>query len=247
MLSNVTIVITAGGRPGYLKQALSGAIINLAECKTVVVNDDMFLHTNSWSNVWKQMPNDTFLTKKRNEGVKLVDTKYTLLAADDFNFDIEARITVVAMMTVLDRHESADIVAGTVNGRHYAGYLSELPGAYIKETRVIAAALPTLHAVDIAANFFLARTEVLREVPWDENIGPIGGEHADWFLDLKAANKNVLWSPQLNINEQPKDRTKEAPDYRERRARAPIGHELFLKKRGIKRYYGFDEEVQEIK
>jgi hypothetical protein len=243
-LSDVTIVITAGHRSGYLWQAVFGTGVNLPECKIVIVNDDdnynALLHGKNV--IWRQMPNDTFLTRKRNAGISLVDTEYTLIAADDFDFDIQSRATVIKMKEMLEEFPEADVVAGRVNNRRYEGFLTLVPGEYIKEARTERENV--FHCVDIAANFFLARTKVLREVPWDETIGPIGGEHADWFLDMKAANKIVIWGPGLNINEQPKDSSKEEPGYRAMRNRAYHGHELMLKKRGVKRYYGFDEEVK---
>ena len=50
----------------------------------------------------------------------------------------------------------------------------------------------------------------------------------------------------MNINEQPKDPDCESPDYRARRMRAATtGDGLMMKKRNIKHYYGFDEEVKE--
>ncbi len=97
--------------------------------------------------------------------------------------------------------------------------------------------------IDIGINFFLARTEVLREVPWDETIRPIGGEHADWFLSMKEANKLVVYLPGANINTIEDNPDWRHLDYRIYRRRAQQGHELFLKKRGVKRYYGFDEAV----
>jgi hypothetical protein len=245
-LSDVTILITAGGRPGYLRECLYGIERNLPECKVNVVTDDYSEIFYQYMVIWYPTPPDTFLTRKRNLGVASVDTKYTLLAADDFEFDPQSRATVISMTKYLDQVPEMDVIAGPVNNRPYAGYLHVEPGEYIKETRVRLDCRDkdNSYSVNIAANFFLARTDVLREVKWDETIGPIGGEHGDWFLDMMNADKFVSWSPLLNINEQPKDRTKESPDYRERRARAHIGHELMLKKRGVKHYYGFDEEVK---
>jgi hypothetical protein len=249
VLSDVTIVITAGSRPGYLRTALHGINLNLPECKRVVVNDDgqvprtpggFTIHEGT---IWRDMPTYTFLTTKRNAGVALVDTKYTLIAADDFEFDIQSRATLIRMAEILESHPFIDVITGRVNERPYEGFLTVKEGEYIKEIRFIRDALD-VQKVDIAANFFLARTKVLRQVPWDEAIGPIGGEHADWFLDMKAAGAFVAWAPGLNINEQAKDSSKESPDYRQMRGRAMIGHELMLKKRGVKKYYGFDEQIQ---
>jgi len=36
----------------------------------------------------------------------------------------------------------------------------------------------------------------------------------------------------------------EHPEYRKMRWRCTEGHKLMLAKRGVERYYGFDEEVQ---
>lgn len=247
MLSDVSIVITAGSRPGCLRKALFGLRGNLPEAKIVVVNDDGKIPQTvsgfslTQGIIWREMPPDTFLTRKRNAGVALVDTKYTLLAADDFEFDIASRATVIHMAEQLDKLPYIDVIGGRVNNRPYEGFLTEVKGQHIKETRTT---LTALHSVDLLANFFLARTKVLRRNLWDETIGPIGGEHADWFLDLKSTGEMVVWDPKVNINEQEKDPSKEAPEYRAMRQRAQLGHELFLKKRGVKRYYSFDEEVK---
>ena len=246
-LSDVTIAITAGFRPGYLHQALLGIKRNLPECKVVVVNDDG-PRPHPDNVIWKELPTDTFVTKKRNEAVKLVDTKYTLMTADDYDFTVGVRAAVIRMTEILDKYQQADVIAGTFNDRRYEGYLTTVKGEYIKETRLNEAINKPnhegLYKVDIAAFWFLARTSTLRYVPWDETIGPIGGEHADWFLDMKAANRIVLWTPGLNMHEQPKDLRMEHPEYRKMRWRCIQGHNLMLAKRGVNRYYGFDEEIQ---
>ena len=252
MLSDVSILVTAGGRPGYLRRTLCAIRHFLPECKIVVVNDDEQAGFGYHSEViWREMPFDTFLTAKRNAGVALIDTKYTLLAADDFDFGWDTRTVVIKMTEILDRFHMS-VIAGTVNNRPYEGWLEVKAGEYIKEHRLapenctfLTHQRAKIYSVDIAVNWFLARTEALRDVPWDETIGPIGGEHVDWFLDLKAAKRAAVWTPGLNINEQPKDPDCESPDYRARRMRAATtGHVLMMKKRNIKHYYGFDEEVK---
>jgi len=257
MLSDVTIVLTAGSRPGYLNFALLGLSRYLPECTVVVVNDDGYYPARSGQRldrnvIWKELPKDTWLTKKRNEGVMLVDTKYTLMAADDFDFTIDSRATVIRMANILDKYHVPDVIAGTFNDYRYEGYLDWVPGKYIKETRLneetdtpfAKGHRITLWKVDIATNFFLARTDTLRDVPWDETIGPIGGEHADWYIDMKNANRVVVWTPGLNIYEQAKDATMENPDYGRMRHRCWDGHKLMLAKRGVDVYYGFDDEAK---
>ena len=109
MLNDVTVAITAGSRPGYLNFALLGLSRYLPECKVVVANDDGY-----------HLPKDTWLTKKRNEAVKLVDTKYTLLAADDFDFTIDVRAVVIRMANILDKYTRPDVIAGTFNDYQFS-------------------------------------------------------------------------------------------------------------------------------
>jgi hypothetical protein len=250
-LSDVTAVVTAGSRPGYLDHMLMGMRRCLPEVQVIVVSDDGYRNNFVPNILWHDLEPGTFLTRKRNQGVSLVGTKYTLMLTDDFEIDMSTRAIVVRMANILDMYTKPDVIAGSFIGRPYEGFLKVVKGEYIRAYSLnMDAEMPftngrqKLWKVDMAANFFLARTNTLVAVPWDERIGPIGGEHADWYLDMKAAGKMVVWSPGLNINEQPKDLTKEQPHYGPmRKNRVWEGHSLMLKKRGVKRYIDFQEEI----
>jgi hypothetical protein len=178
----------------------------------------------------------------------MVHTPYTLIGSDDFDFSTsEARRGIVAMGVVLKYGHTVHIVGGRCNERPYEGFLEYVPGEYIKEHRLdetspYSFCLPhPVWRVDIIANYFLAHTQVLRDVPWDEKIRPIGGEHVDFFLDLRAAGKIVSYLPGVNINTQPYDASKQDSCYKAYRQRAlTTGHELMKKKRNIKQYISFD-------
>jgi len=253
LLTDVTIIVPTFHRRGYLEDCLTRIADNLPECPVVIASDDdspaLLLRKNT---VWVNLPYDSGLTAKRNAAVYEVRTKYTLVGSDDFDFrNLEARESIAEMTDVLNGCPKIDVVVGQVNSRDYQGRLEYVPGEYIKEHRLnMATELPfdlkpyPVWRIDIGVNFFLARTDVLREIPWDESIRPIGGEHADWFLDLKTANKVVVFLPFANICAMPYDASKQHHCYREMRNRAYLGHELMMKKRNIKRYYGFDEEVK---
>jgi glycosyltransferase involved in cell wall biosynthesis len=252
MLSDVTIIIPTFHRRGYLRECLHGISRNLPECNVVVVSDDgepVERSSDPWFD-WQRLPFDTGLTAKRNAAVRLSKTKYTLMGCDDFDFSTdEARRSITQFAEVLTQNANVDVVAGRVNLRPYeASRLEYVPGEYIREHALdLRNELPfilkpyTLWKVDLAVNYFLARTDVLREVPWDETIRPIGGEHADWFLDLKAASKTVAFLPLANINTQPYDPSKQDSKYKEFRQRAlTTGHALMKKKRNIKQYIDFN-------
>jgi hypothetical protein len=251
LLSDITIVIPTFHRRGYLRECLDGISANLPKCPVRIAQDDGGDCTLEGSDYetyyWAKLPYDSGLTAKRNAAVRLVDTEYTLLGCDDFDFSTpEARAGIIAMAQVLDQTH-VDVVAGRVNDKPYEGDLEYVPGEYIKEHRLTG--LPfvlkphVLWQVDLAVNYFLARTDVLREIPWDETIRPIGGEHVDFFLDLKAASKVVAFLPLANINTQPYDPSKQDWCYKELRRRAPIGHQLMKKKRNIKSYVDFNGRI----
>jgi hypothetical protein len=259
MIDDITIIIPTFHRPGYLRQAVSDLSFNLPEAAVVVAKDDERNYSEGMRGLFRfdrdrllKLPYDSGLTVKRNEAVKVVETKYTLIGSDDFDFSTpEVRKGIIEMAIVLNHRPSIDVVVGRYQDRDYHGFLEYNPVlGYIKERRISIMSTPAFSAnpipvwkIDIGPNFFLARTQVLRDVPWDENIRPIGGEHADFFLDLKAAGKTVVYLPFANVNEQERDPSKQDPEYPALRRRCWDGHELFMKKRGIKKYFGFDEEI----
>ncbi len=209
LLTDITIVIPTFHRRGYLKDCLQIIGENLPECEVVVVSDDGVIPQTK-NEIY--LPYDSGLTAKRNAGVQAVHTKYALIASDDYDFSSPlTRAGIVNMVFTLKYIPSIDVVAGRVNNKPYEGYLEYVPGEYIKEHRLI-----PIHdspfQVDIAANYFLARTQALLDVPY--------------------------------VNTFPYDVSKQHPQYREFRRRCWQGHEQMMKKRNIKKYFGFDEEVK---
>jgi glycosyltransferase involved in cell wall biosynthesis len=247
VLSDITIVIPTFHRRGYLFDCLAGIRENLPECDVVVVSDDGVIPQTA-NEIY--LPYDSGLTAKRNAGVAQVQTRYTLIGSDDFCFSTdEAREGIIKMRKALGASEinigyEIDVLAGRVNDRNYEGTLEYVPGEYIKEHRTTTQD-SSLVRVDIAANYFLARTCVLRAFPWDEAIRPVGGEHVDFFLDLKEAGVVVMFLPNVNVNQMEYDASKQDPRYKAFRRRAlTTGHALMMKKRNITKYFSFDEEVK---
>lgn len=256
-LHKVSILITSFLRFGYLKNCLAGIEKNLPECKVIVVDDsgDTSLGSSEMGRVFIYLPFDSGLSAKSNAGVRACMTDYLLMGSDDFDFSTdEARAGIEKLVRVLDEHAIVDVAGGHHNDQRYEGFLESVPGTYIKETRIFGPNGPQgssrslsenyeFYKVDLIVNYFLARTESIRPFPWDERM-KIGGEHGDWFLTLKDAAKTVVWVPGVNINEQAHDRSKEHPDYGKYRGRAiSLGHKIFLEKRGVRDYCGFDDPV----
>jgi glycosyltransferase involved in cell wall biosynthesis len=252
VLSDITIIIPTFHRRGYLRVCLDGIQANLPECKVVVVSDDDITPENQWYNwvTWYSLPYDSGLTAKRNQAASTTSTKYALMGCDDFDFSTpEVRQGIIEFAMVLNSNKYVDVIAGRVSNRPYeVSQIEYVPGEHIREhaldlrTELPFALKPLpIWRIDLAANYFLARAEVLREVPWDETVRPIGGEHADWFLDLKDAGKTVGFLPFVNINTQEFSYEKQDPRYQQFRQRAlTTGHALMKKKRNIKQYIDFN-------
>lgn len=255
-LRDITILITSFLRPGYLKDCLAGIEENLPECAVMVVDDSGDQPPGNESDRrFIHLPFDSGLSAKRNAGVKACATKYLLLGSDDLDFrPLEVREGIEKLLGVLDKHPAVDVAGGHHNNQEYEGFLELAPGSYIKETRLFSRSGHRktsqslseeyeAYKVDLIVNYFLARIESIRPLPWDERM-KIGGEHGDWFMTLKNAGKNIVWVPGVNINELPHDASKEHADYSKYRGRAlSLGHKIFLEKRGIKHYFDFDSPV----
>jgi glycosyltransferase involved in cell wall biosynthesis len=252
-LSDVTILVTTFLRPGYLRECLETIKTGLPECDVIISCDDNLSHDKipPGRYTWASLPFDSGLSAKRNAAVAHTTTKYALLGCDDFDFSpLNVRRGVARMIDVLDAHSEVDVVVGTFNGRAYEGTLEYVPGEYIKEHRLLNGSIEMIcrgarpaYKIDIGINYFLARTSVLREIPWDENIGPIGGEHGDWFMTMKQAKKTVVFVPGCDIYSLLSKNVWTHPDYFKYRRRTHLGHQAMLKKWGVKRYIGFDEAI----
>jgi glycosyltransferase involved in cell wall biosynthesis len=240
-LQDITVLITSFLRPGYLTEALSSIRRN-SDAQIVVADDS---GNEARSEGWIYLPFDSGLPAKRNACVEMTRTKYALLGCDDFDFTEDAMAGVVRMREVLEAHPDVDVVVGRYGNNPYEGFLEWVEGSHIKETRLETHRTAPLYTepypvwkIDIGVNFFLARTSALREIPWDTRY-KIGGEHGDWFLDLKLAGKLVVFLPGANINPQRADNSKQDPRYGAFRGRCWDGHYAFKAKRNVKHYIDF--------
>lgn len=254
MLSDVTICITTFLRPGYMFKCCEGVTANLPECKLQIVADDC-----GWGVAHIVLPFDSGLSAKRNAGVRACQTKYWLCGCDDFDFSTkEARMGIEKLTRILDDNPDIDVAGGRVDGREYEGFLEYIPGDCIREHSLsvhppdlqgksveVVITREEYFVVDLTVNYFLARTDVLKQFPWPEEMR-IGGEHVCLFLDLKHAGKKVVWVPGVNVNTLQLGNGPDVQDSRYnsfRRRAINLGHPLMKKRYNITRYIGFDGGV----
>jgi glycosyltransferase involved in cell wall biosynthesis len=236
-LSQVSILITSFLRPGLLADCLTGLHASLPECPIIVV-DDGGLSTWPTGCEFISLPFDSGISAKRNAGIEVCRTPYLLLGCDDFDFR-DARPGIEKLLGVLERHPEIDVAGGRVENNPYEGFLELVPGECIREHSLTTDGAAEFYPVDLTVNYFLARTE--RMLPWDARM-KIGGEHGDWFLAMKEADRRVVWVPGVSISTLPANRKKMIhPDYGKYRRRAVTqGFQVFKQKRDIQYYVGFD-------
>lgn len=248
MLEDVSILITTFLRDGYLMECVKRIQNSLPECKIIVTDDGhvtvpkekLAQCLKERGHSYRFMPFDSGLPAKRNLGANLCKTKYLLMGCDDFDFSKpEARAGIEKLVDIIEKYPEIDVASGRHNGNPYEGFLSIVPGQYIKETRLVPDGKQEVYKVDLTVNYFLVRADVVRAYPWDERM-KIGGEHGDWFLTLKDEGRLVVWVPGVNITEFAVPNGSD-PAYGRYRGRArELGHKIFLEKRGVRDYHGFD-------
>lgn len=247
-LNDVTICITSFLRPGYLRACLEGIRINFPECEIVVADDsgsgiDLTPQQPMANTRWVSLPYDTGLTGKRNRAVMETETPYWFCGADDFDFTTPGfRQGLETAAGILDARPDIDLVGGRVDGNPYESDLRyDAEKNVMHEVKLVPDGSP-FQQCDLVVNAFLARTATLREVPWDEDVRPIGGEHGQFFLHMKTAGKITVWLPGWGLNtlKLGYGSNMQDPKYASLRGRAvSTGHRIMLKKENLNDWVGW--------
>jgi len=185
---------------------------------------------------YNKLPFDCGLCVARNRLVKKVKTKYTFIGDDDFYFD--GRGNLKKMVELLEATD-LDLIGGRIEEggkiRNYQGYMEydnrrllyqrlELKN-FKKEVGI------KYKECDITFNSFIARTEMLKSVKWDENI-KVAYEHSSFFLDIKKEGYKVAFTPDSVIVHKPNSvrlLPKEKKKYRKYRGRKQDKKRFFEK------------------
>ena len=191
MRGDVSIIIKTFERPRTLDRLLRSILSSpVADCSILISDDslrpiasDLFRRENIQ---YFKLPYDSGLSYGRNFLVERVATPYCVLLDDDFFFIPATRLDILLDIV---KHRGFDLAAGKYDGPQWGpgsgnielaqGNLSIKMGA---PPRRMFNGLPVY---DFTNNFFLAKTETLRDVPWDNRF-KIYGEHTDFFLRYSA-------------------------------------------------------------
>jgi len=188
-------------------------------------------------------PFNSGLSYNRNFLVEKSVEPYLMIIDDDFEFTENTDLS--SFLEVLNHRENNGIVGGNIENRppYHADLvfeeknkqlylfriekLNEAQKVHVYNTTKKNKEL-TYFYTDIVLNFFLAKREVLEEVPLDNNLKLV--EHTDHFLRIKQTNKwKVCYYPNTTCRHITSSVSKEYRSFRNN----PIYTKIFLNKWGL--------------
>jgi glycosyltransferase involved in cell wall biosynthesis len=182
---------------------------------------------------YHKLPFDSGLSRKRNHLINHVATPYVAMVDDDMIINQDARLPELReLMSV------ADLAAGKVRypsggTMEYTARLHFRPG---REKVLMMRPLKSpweqggvkWRRTHLALNCFVARTDVLRSVGWDNRFKTTY-EHLDFFLRMRLTGRYVVFTPESVFDE---TRARN-PEYSELRGRHEVAKEIFFRKWGL--------------
>jgi GT2 family glycosyltransferase len=205
----LTVVVADDGEEDMESALLSGGVVNVSFYK---------------------MPKDSGLSRGRNLMISQVTTRYVLLLDDDFKL---SNSTLEAFLDAVGVYPDADIIGGRA-GLDFSGEFEinlDQEILFLKHGSKSGDLCPVVHFVP---NFFLARTEVLRQVQWDNDLKV--GEHEDFFIRAQRAGVIVRYCRHIHVtNLQIQCAARNIVRHSEGRARAFSFMAKGLRKHGLSR------------
>jgi (N-Acetylneuraminyl)-galactosylglucosylceramide N-acetylgalactosaminyltransferase len=242
----VTLVSKTMGRMSSLDRLVDSARTLYPSLPVVTTNDGADQHTRPLeTHLVRYVPAyfDAGLSHCRNAMVDAARTPFVLLVDDDFTFDVHSNLHVLVENAL--RH-GFDIAAGKnpVDAKRFeldfCGRMRIDDGSLLME-RGTYGAQGDCEVVDFAPNLFLARTEALHRVPWDERLKL--GEHEDFFWRAKLANLKVGTCPSIAFNHHPSEHWLRRTWYDHMRQRVYTFFRIAMAKHGISKIVLFDVVV----
>ena len=135
------------------------------------------------------MPFDSGLSAGRNFLLDRVDTKYFMLLDDDTIFTKHTRLEWP--LRVLDEYSDIDLVSGRYLPAKFFGKQVIENGVFIRDMEKSNGLIDGFPTYDFTANFFIARTDKVANIRWDEELKI--QEHMDFFWRARGSlNCTVL-------------------------------------------------------
>jgi glycosyltransferase involved in cell wall biosynthesis len=190
-MKDVTICVTTFQRQDCIDNCIDSIKKYYPDIKIYIADDS------SWST---QLPFDVGLSYKRNWLLNQVKTKYVVFIDDDFQFYDETKLEKLREIII---NEDVDLVAGQVrlipkdkiDNYHGLLEIKDKTLTYKKGDKGVTQNGYPLY--DIVLNFFMAKTESIRNIGWDNDLKLV--EHTDFFLRAKDKLR-VTQTGEITIN-----------------------------------------------
>jgi GT2 family glycosyltransferase len=149
------------------------------------------------------LPFDCGVSYARNRLIELADQsgfEYIILSADSIEFTRDTVSNMDKGVQFLDSHPEVGILGFDLNNRAPWEYFMDIQNSSFLLTKnpVIEADPGTglrIKRCDICRQIFLAKTETILKVKWDEALKT--GEHEDFFWRYKQAGYKVCFTPDI--------------------------------------------------
>ena len=227
-MEDITFVIKTFERPFCLIRLVKSIYKYYPDAKIVIGDDSAVSCKGTIGKRFPQkditvyeLPYDCGISYGRNFLIGKVNTGYCILLDDDFVFD--KKTDVKKCLEVLKEKE-LDICGGYlrnypalgvaidnikyipkiilrgVQNYNYIGYIAYKDNEF--NIKYYTKRFPDFERVDIVLNFFIAKTEVLRDkCPWDDLLKI--HEHTAFFIKAKKLNLNIGFSKEMSVMHKP--------------------------------------------
>lgn len=196
-LSNVTFAIKTFLRPKSIDLLIRSIRLFYPEARIIVADDGRDPVVRSDVEKYLVMPFDQGLSAGRNLMLEHIETEFAMLLDDDTVFTEATRIEYA--MDVFAASESIDLVAGRYLPDVFFGAQVIEDGVFVRDIRQCREVIDGFPIYDFLPNFFVARTEKLREILWDEELklqehmeffwrarGKLNGTYLPYFSSINA-------------------------------------------------------------
>ena len=189
MQPKIAILITTFERPELLRKAVESILDNWCDNFVILIGDQSRFDDGLMQNWSTEMPEylhyfklpfNCGLSYSRNflaRAAQRLGCEYSILSADSICFD-ESMKKINDVLCFFNNTEKLGRIGLKLKGRiNWEGWLTLVPGKYF-ELDLIDTTAQGVYNCDCIKNLFIARTESLITVHWDEALKMC--EHEDW-------------------------------------------------------------------
>jgi glycosyltransferase involved in cell wall biosynthesis len=184
---DLTVMVKTFERPATLRRLLRSIRRCYPTVPIVVVDDSRAPTPVSITGVITiVLPVNSGVSAGRNAGLRAVATRYTLVVDDDFVFTRHTDLG--SALSWMHDHPEVDVMGGRVVNLpffHVTNYRSSaLFSTAVPPRLPMNSSIDGMPVYEKTANFYIARTERLRLVGWDERLKRV--DHTDFFTRARG-------------------------------------------------------------